>query len=131
MDYRINTTVHEGLIAQEVTAPGLFDDLREVSSRRIVDTLDQQAIEALKQLGWTPPSKPIPPVEGDLLPPIGSKVLIHLASCDEWVEHEVVGYYVWPELRPGMGYRVNVRVRDKAGYLNARALKDVRPAETK
>ena len=107
MKYLINTSVNDGLIAQDV-------------------------IEALKQLGWTPPSsKPIPPVEGDLLPPIGSKVLIHLASCDSWVEHEVVGYYVWPELRPGMGYLVNVRVRDKAGYLNARALKDVRPAETK
>jgi hypothetical protein len=32
------------------------------------------------------------PVEGDLLPPLGSKVLIHLARQDAWVEHAVTGY---------------------------------------
>ena len=73
-------------------------------------------------------AEPLEPVHGDELPPIGSKVLIHLASCDEWIEHTVAGYYAWGDLD---GYehlhRVFVRVRDSDGYLNARLLKDVRP----
>lgn len=69
----------------------------------------------------------LPPVEHDLLPPIGSQVLIHLSSRNEWVEHTVVGYYVWGDLHhdPRL-QRVNVRVTDAAGHLNARMLADVR-----
>lgn len=66
-------------------------------------------------------------VEGDLLPPVGSKVLIHLARQDEWVEHTVTGYYAWADLSGRYDvHRVFVRVVDAAGYDNARLLKDVR-----
>ena len=71
----------------------------------------------------------LPPVEGDVLPAIGSKVLIHLASSDLWVEHEVVGYYVWEainELAKPRHHRVFVRVRDTDGILNARHICDLR-----
>ena len=72
---------------------------------------------------------PLGPVNGDQLPAINSKVLIHLSSCDAWVEHTVVGYYAWE----GLGaneylHRIFIRVRDADGYLNARLLKDVRTA---
>jgi hypothetical protein len=66
------------------------------------------------------------PVEGDLLPPVGEKVLIHLASLDGWVEHEVVGYYVWGDHNGSNSlHRVIIRVKDKDGILNARSLSDV------
>lgn len=76
------------------------------------------------------------PVEGDLLPPVGSKVLIHLARQDEWVEHTVAGYYVWGALshqvRDGEkdAHRVFVRVKDANGYDNARLLSGVKRAAT-
>lgn len=72
------------------------------------------------------------PVEGDLLPPVGSKVLIHLGRQDSWVEHTVSGYYVWPackhQVKDGEQdvHRVFVRVKDAKGYDNARLLSDVR-----
>lgn len=68
------------------------------------------------------------PVEGDLLPPVGSKVLIHLASLDEWVERTVTGYYVWGDLGGSKHlHRVFVRVVSESGYPNARMLHEVRP----
>lgn len=68
------------------------------------------------------------PVEGDLLPPVGSKVLIHLASPDAWVEHTVAGYYVWGDLGGNKHlHRVFVRVVSNSGYPNARMLHEVRP----
>lgn len=68
------------------------------------------------------------PVEGDKLPPVGSKVLIHLGREDAWVEHTVTGYYAWGDLDGNEHlHRVFVRVVDAEGYLNARLLKDVRP----
>ena len=75
--------------------------------------------------------EPLEPVEGDLLPAIGSKVLIHLARQDEWVEHTVAGYYVWGDLdgRENRRHRVFVRVFSADGILNARMLCDVRPVE--
>ena len=75
----------------------------------------------------TDAAAPLPPVDGDILPAVGSKVLIHLASQDAWVEHTVAGYYVWPNhgLAPRV-FRVFVRVRDADGYLNARSLEDIR-----
>lgn len=71
----------------------------------------------------------LPPIEGDRLPQIGSTVEIHLARADAWVKHEVVGYYVLPDLS-GNKYlhRVFVRVRDQSGYENARLLCDIRGA---
>lgn len=67
-------------------------------------------------------------VDGDRLPALGTKVKIHLARADAWVEHTVVGYYVWPA-QTGSGWRVFIRVRDAAGYLNARNLEDVRSVD--
>ncbi|MEE5068625.1 hypothetical protein V2J79_05265 [Pseudomonas alliivorans] len=68
------------------------------------------------------------PVVGDQLPPVGSKVQIHLGSLDAWVDHTVAGYYVWGDLGGNDSLsRVFVRVRDESGYLNARLLKDIRP----
>jgi hypothetical protein len=67
------------------------------------------------------------PVEGDLLPAIGSKVFIHLNSLDKWVEHTVSGYYAWKDLgsSPDL-HRVCVRVLDSKGYPNARSLSEIR-----
>ena len=88
----------------------------------LIDALDDALSDSAA------PSVPLPPVNGDLLPPVGSKVLIHLAREDEWVEHTVVGYYAWENLRPDPSvHRVCVRVRDADGYLNARGLGDIRP----
>jgi len=68
------------------------------------------------------------PIEGDLLPPVGSKVLIHLNSLDKWVEHKVVGYYVWGDLDGAKNlHRVFVRVVDADGIQNARLLSEVKP----
>ncbi len=74
-------------------------------------------------------------IEGDLLPPIGSKVLIHLGRQDAWVEHTVAGYYVWAAIKGQIqdgekdAHRVFVRVVDESGYENARLLSDVRPCD--
>lgn len=67
-------------------------------------------------------------VDGDILPPVGSSVVIHLASSDKLVDHTVVGYYAWGPLS-GVSdsySRVFVRVVDGQGILNARLLKDVK-----
>lgn len=73
---------------------------------------------------------PLEPVVGDLLPPIGSTVLIHLSSQDAWVEHTVTGYYAWGDLsgNPRL-QRVFVRVVDADGTRNARMLCDVKRAD--
>jgi hypothetical protein len=77
-----------------------------------------------------PLGKTLEKVEGDLLPPVGSKVLAHLASLDRWVEHEVAGYYVWGDLGGSLSlHRVFVRLIDSGGYPNARMLKDIRPLD--
>lgn len=74
------------------------------------------------------PAQPVlEPIEGDLLPAIGEKVLIHLASSDKWVSHRVTGYYVWGNHGENKNlHRVFVRVVDRDGYPNARLLGDVR-----
>jgi len=72
------------------------------------------------------------PVDGDMLPPVGTKVLIHLGRQDEWVEHTVTGYYVWPACKHQVkngekdAHRVFVRVKDARGYDNARLLSEVK-----
>ena len=71
-------------------------------------------------------------VDGDMLPPVGAKVLIHLGRQDAWVEHTVTGYYVWPackhQVKDGEkdAHRVFVRVKDAQGYDNARLLSEVK-----
>lgn len=82
---------------------------------------------ALKPTAECVSGEPLHPVDGDKLPPIGSKVLIHLGSSNSWAEHTVAGYYVWGDLNgnPAL-HRVFVRVTDSAGHHNARLLKDVR-----
>lgn len=67
------------------------------------------------------------PVSGDVLPAVGSTVLIHLGSSDRWVEHTVVGYYAWESDKGGnSAQRVFVRVQDKDGYVNSRLLQDIK-----
>lgn len=67
------------------------------------------------------------PVEGDVLPSIGSKVFIHLSSSDSWVEQTVVGYYAWNSLEKNPGlHRIFVHVVDESNVPNARMLCDVR-----
>lgn len=83
----------------------------------------QEVCEAVGQLG-------LPPVHGDVLPQVGDKVLIRLASSKKWVQRTVVGYYVWKDLGGSDDlHRVFVRVKDEDGYHNARMLKDVRPVK--
>jgi len=74
-----------------------------------------------------PTHEALDPVDGDLLPRIGSEVLIHLARQNEWVKHTVAGYYVWGDHKgdPWL-QRVFVRVRSEGGHLNARMLCEVR-----
>jgi hypothetical protein len=88
-----------------------------------------QAINALMRRLLNKPIdvvEPLDRVEGDVLPPLGSTVLFHLASLDAWVPHTVVGYYVWPYSGvQGYAHRVYVRGRHANGYLNARMLKDI------
>jgi hypothetical protein len=69
------------------------------------------------------------PVEGDLLPPLNSRVMIHHSSCNQWVPVTVTGYFVWgSEYRPNR-YRVFVRVQDDEGIPNARELGAIKPCE--
>ena len=76
------------------------------------------------------------PVSGDLLPAVGSKVLIHLGRQNEWVEYMVAGYYVHRALKHQINegekhaHRVFVRVVDTKGNDNARLLADVFPVGT-
>jgi len=52
--YLISTNVYKnGIIEQDVSSE--FRNEREEISRRIVDTMNSQFIEALVKLGWTPP----------------------------------------------------------------------------
>ena len=77
------------------------------------------------------------PADHDLLPPLGSKVLIHLARQDAWVEHTVTGYYVWPALKHQVkegeknAHRVFIRVKDAQGYDNARLLSEFKLASVR
>jgi len=66
------------------------------------------------------------PVHGDVLPPIGSRVLIELGSSG-WHEQTVTGYYAWPSHGSDKNlHRVFVRVVDGHATQNARLLADVR-----
>lgn len=72
-----------------------------------------------------PGNTQLDPVEGDVLPPVGAKVDIHLGSMNAWVPHTVTGYYVWGDLQKREHvHRMFVRVVDSEGYPNARMLGD-------
>lgn len=74
----------------------------------------------------SPPERALEPVVGDLLPAVGTEVLIHLASMKQWVPHTVIGYYVFSSLDGDPNaQRVFVRVRDAEGIENSRLLADV------
>ena len=56
--YTISTNVYKnGIIEQDVNYE--FYDERSEVSRRIIDTMNAQFIEALIKLGWTPPKEEI------------------------------------------------------------------------
>lgn len=81
---------------------------------------------SIKMLSTEPLTHALDPVEGDILPPLGSLVYIELASAKKRQKVTVVGYYVWPGLKDqGSHPRVFVRVKDEHGTPNARLLKDV------
>ncbi|WP_137917199.1 hypothetical protein [Hydrogenophaga sp. 2FB] len=101
------------------------DDLTLRTVRMALDALNMRPDEIRKAKAYLCPD----PIEGDRLPAIGSRVLIHLASQDEWVEHTVTGFYVWGPLAgvsPAYS-RVFVTVISDDGYPNSRLLADVRP----
>lgn len=92
----------------------------------------QKDAKASARLNDVNPS--LPPVEGDLLPPIGSRVQIYLNSLSTWVTHTVIGYYVWESIYHDnrSEHRVFVRVRDAQGIENSRLLNDIRfPEDSK
>lgn len=64
------------------------------------------------------------PVQGDILPPLGSRVMIHLSSIEKWVPATVVGYFAYTN-----PLRVFVRTQDDNGVLNARDIQSIRPCE--
>lgn len=54
VSFDISTSTDQmGRIFQEVTS--VFDDTREVISRRMMDTQEEEVRKALIRLGWTPP----------------------------------------------------------------------------
>jgi len=56
--YTISTNVYKnGIIEQDLNSE--FRNERQEISRRIVDTMNAQFIEALIKLGWTPPKEEI------------------------------------------------------------------------
>ena len=69
-------------------------------------------------------------IEGDCLPPIGSRVYIRHGRDDDAHACIVTGYYVWGGLTPNNSlHRVNVRVvYEGTTTPNARSLKDCYPS---
>ncbi|ENZ1687438.1 hypothetical protein ACGHBB_000509 [Pseudomonas aeruginosa] len=125
-----NDRIHmRGLAARAIARAKVFDDGSDgadaESARSVVAILRELLAVGPAQAQQSVPE--LEPVDGDVLPKIGSTVLIHLARQDEWVEHTVVGYYAWADLGGNDRlHRLFVRVRDRDGYLNVRLLKDVR-----
>ncbi|PTN60556.1 hypothetical protein C9884_19025 [Klebsiella pneumoniae] len=67
--------------------------------------------------------------DGNDLPPVGSDVLIHLASIDKWVPHTVTGYDIKPHLEGDAAYhRIFINV-ESGKCINCRLLMDVRPLD--
>ncbi|QYW06524.1 hypothetical protein uan_112 [Pseudomonas phage UAntarctica] len=65
-----------------------------------------------------------PDIMGNLLPPLGSVVSIHLGRSDSWVNHRVTGYTA--RLVDGQ-VRLCVDVMDAKGYPNQRAINEINP----
>lgn len=87
-----------------------------------------EATEALAPATEYEPTPYFAPAQenGDVLPQIGETVLIHLARQNEWVPHQVVGYFAWPSHCGTYSLsRLFIRVRDANGLTNARLLYDV------
>lgn len=69
--------------------------------------------------------------DGEQLPPIGCEVLIHLASMDAWVPHEVTGISI-RKTEEKHHYLIDVTVKpsaDPRSGNNQRLLDDVRPVD--
>jgi hypothetical protein len=109
------------------------DEVHELKAKKAVEkwnrrapiTLDQ-AKQVLSEVGML--AVPVlDDVVGDVMPPVGSTVKIHLASTDEWVDTTVIGYYAWGDLDGNESlHRLFVRVQHDSGVENVRLLKDVR-----
>lgn len=65
-------------------------------------------------------------VDNDVLPPVNTPVLFHMASSDSWQPFTVTGYYVWKNHDNKPGFRVNVLGIDAQGYKNARSLEEIK-----
>lgn len=120
-----------GELAKRLTVAEKRASELEQLLQMFIDNSDDKDVVELSEHALKPAAEwyeePLHPVEGDRLPAIGRKVFIRLSSSDSWVEHTVTGYYVWDDLQGSASlHRVFVRVRDGAGYHNARLLKDVR-----
>ena len=103
--------------------------IRTVQVTKSISELSDQVAKlslSIKMLSNEPLAGALEPVEGDILPPLGSQVYIELASSNRRQRVTVVGYYVWPGLKDqGAHARVFVRVKDEHGTPNARLLQDI------
>ncbi|MCA0188093.1 MAG: hypothetical protein LCH90_19280 [Proteobacteria bacterium] len=122
-DHPVNQRLLEALDQANMALIGYLPGHRN----SITDAAIEAARTASSSAKAIQKAAPLEPVTGDLLPPIGSTVLIHLNSQDAWVEHTVTGYYAWGD-RSGNPrlQRVFMRVVSADGYLNARMLCDVK-----
>lgn len=111
----------------ELTSRISRETLSEVQAEQLNSTLNR-ALEILGPSSEHDQSPFFSPsdVDGDILPKVGDMVLIHLARQNEWVAHQVVGFYAWKDLNgSNSSVRLFVQVRDSNGNLNARLLYDV------
>lgn len=53
--FQIETKTDGRRIMQTVSIRSINDDHFDIVRQNVVDTLDEQFIEALKSIGWTPP----------------------------------------------------------------------------
>jgi hypothetical protein len=55
--YRVLTKIEDSKITQELQQLNdLTTEVYEAITRKIIDTQDAQIVQALKNLGWTPPA---------------------------------------------------------------------------
>lgn len=104
--------------------------LRDRAQREALDHYlrhPEDAVEDLARRQREPHQRGHEPVHGDVLPALGSQVLIRLGSSPADVPCEVTGYYAHEDLGGNVHLqRVFVRVRLADGSSNARLLSDVR-----
>lgn len=104
---------------RQITKRNVDEFMKRMPSELI--TMPKQEIKLM--VDFYEANKNLDDVPGNVLPPIGATVQIHLASRSAWVEHTVVGYYV--TIAQDRTYQINVRVIDENGYENARYLGDI------